>query len=269
MIYRRIVFNWTHTQEEVNFVSNIHGLAMGIPFYCLMIVYFYIWFPKTKLSKFLDKITSPKILVLFYFVLVIFAIISFLLKSAAPLGTWTSAGLVFSSLLMCTVLLKDKIPNFLVLAIAVGITGMWIGFWEIPYQAGLKLIYDMPQVGTETAIRWIFWEILVEAPMCGCGLWIIIELNKKYHFVILNKTFLILLIVYVALITAWFLTGFWVDVWYDWKNNLWVQTTNWDKASMFIYKASKSVLLLALISLIWNKRSNCEKSNYSSIMDHA
>jgi hypothetical protein len=266
MIYRRVVYNWTHTQAQVNFVSYLHGLSMGIPFYFLIITYFAIWFPKTKLTKWLNWITDIKIVAPISLITIILTIVFFLANIPAPLGTWTSIGIAIASILICTSLLRDKLSNILSFTVAIGITGMWIGFWEIPYQTALKLIYDYPQVGTSTTIKWIVWEWVLESPMAGCGLWLLIIINAKYHIVQFNKRFIVLFSAYIILTIIWITSGFWVDVWYNWKENLWVATTEWDKTSMFVYKASKAVMLLAFISLIWRTRNaNSTKSKATDL----
>jgi hypothetical protein len=128
--------------------------------------------------------------------------------------------------------------------------GMWIGFWEIPYQWAMKLIYDLPQVGVGLAWNLIYWETVIEIPLAGCGLWALIVLNKKYHFIKLNKLFWIFMGLYAIFMTVWIANGFWCDVTYNWEINKWVQTAYFDKPMMFTYKMSKVWMLLAFIAMI-------------------
>jgi hypothetical protein len=267
MIYRRVVYNWTHSQAQVNFVSYLHGLSMGIPFYFLILTYFVLWFPKVRFINWLNKITDIKILAPTFFIGIILTIVFLIFKLPAPLGTWTSVGLLLASTLMCCSMLRDKVPQILAFTIAVGITGMWVGFWEIPYQIALKLVYDLPQVGTDMTIRWIAWEIILETPMAGCGLWLVIIANQKYHFIRLSKVFYGLMSLYAVLTIIWITSGFWVDVWYNWKENIWIATQEWDKTSMFVYKSSKAVMLLGFISLLWSKRKSEVTLHHSSMVD--
>lgn len=255
MLYRRVMIDWAN-KSIVNTVSYIHGVSIGIPFYALMLLYFVMWFPKHRFTKFLNRICNLNILIVILAIGIVISFLLFAINVPAIPSTWTSMAVLLAGILIVLSLLKDRVPNVIVVLAAIAINGMWVGFWEIPYQTALRLIYDMPQIGMSMAINWVIWEILVEVPMAGCGLWALIIINKKYHIVSFNTKWWIAISIYTALTITWITTGFWVDVWYDWSKAQWIQTTEWDKLNMFIYKASKAAIAIAFVSLVWNKEKH-------------
>lgn len=260
MLYRRVMIDWVN-KSIVDTVSYIHGASIGIPFYALILLYFVLWFPQSRFTKFLNRITKFEVLAGILGIGIVICFVLFAINVPAMLSTWTSMAVLLAGILIVLSLLKDRVPCIVAVLAAIAINGMWIGFWEMPYQTALKLIYDMPQVGTSIAINWVIWEILVEVPMAGCGLWTLIIINKKYHIVSFNTKWWIAISIYTALTITWITTGFWVDVWYDWNNAQWIQTTEWDKLSMFIYKASKAAITIAFVSLVWSKKNETNLYN--------
>jgi hypothetical protein len=266
IVYRRIMIDWVAPQNIVNSLSNIHGLSMGIPFYFIILMYIIFYFPNLGLFNWLDKIINIKLVSSLAIIAIVICFICFLIKVPASLGSWTTIATVCAGMLWFYSILQSKLRNILAFTCAIGIMGIWIGIWEIPYQTALKLVYDMPQVGSAIAIQWIVWEWVIEVPMAGCGLWILVELNRKYKIVTINKWFWIFLGIYVILIAYWIISGFWVDVWYDWTLHKWIQTPEFSKLMMFVYKTSKVMMMLALVSLVWRRN---EKFNNYSMLDYA
>jgi hypothetical protein len=265
IVYRRIMIDWVAPQNVVNLLSNIHGLSMGIPFYFVMLMYIIFYLPNLRLFNWLDKIINIKLVSSLAITAIVICFICFLIKVPASLGSWTTIAIVCTGMLWFYSILQNKLRNILAFTCAIGIMGIWIGIWEVPYQTALKLVYDLPQVGSAIAFQWIVWEWVIEVPMAGCGLWILVELNRKYKIIHFNKWFWIFIGIYAVLIAYWIISGFWVDVWYDWTLHKWIQTPEFNKLMMFVYKTSKVMMILALASLIWRKN---EKFNNYSMLDY-
>ena len=63
MLYRRVMIDWVN-ESIADTVSYIHGVSIGIPFYALMLLYFVMWPPKHRFTKFLNRICNLNILII-------------------------------------------------------------------------------------------------------------------------------------------------------------------------------------------------------------
>jgi hypothetical protein len=245
--------DWTLPPNSIAVLANLHGFTMGIPFYFLLIMYWSLEQPNHKFITWLEKICDYKYVMPVCMIGIVLSFVVFYLNVPVMLGSWTTVALTIAGTLLIYSLAVKKLSNLMAIVLSVGIMGMWIGFWEVPYQWGMKLVYDLPQIGTTLAWNMIYWESIIEIPMAGCGLWIVIVLNNKYKLFSFNKWFYIFFGLYVAMMVLWFVMGFWVDVWYNWDAQKWIQTVSFDKPAMFTYKISKVFMLLSFVALLWRR----------------
>lgn len=255
IIYRRIMLNWVGSDESITLVSYAHALMMGIPLYLCMMMYASFYYPKARWVKWLNRITDLKILAPICYVGMLVSFICFIANVPVLVGSWTTDAMVFASMLLLVYFLHGKVSNLLAFIATIGILGMWSGYWEIPYQTGLKIYYDLPQIGWNRTFEWIKWEWTIEILTAGVGTWIVWELNKRFHFVHFNKWFFIFFGIYIACMVYWFATGYWVENYYDWSIEEWVQKTDFQWGSLFACKISKVFMMFGFISLVWRKNS--------------
>lgn len=266
ILYRRLMVDWVASDGVISFLAQVHALSMGLPFYFLVLMYLIYYDPKSRLTYICNKISNVNVISISAYVGLIICVIAFIFDVPVLLGSWTTLAAVIACLLISYYMVKDKMSPALSLAFGIGIMGVWVGLWEIPYQWAYKLIYDLPQIGMANTWNMIYWETIIEIPLFGCGLWIIIFLNKKYQLLELNKWFWIFLSIYIALMALWIGTGLWVDVRYDWSLGQWVQTPDFNKTMMLTYKMSKVFMLFALIVMI--RRNNEDISNNDIVFGH-
>jgi len=243
-------------------IEKFHALCQGVTIPLLLLMFLVSAYPNSRVVKWLNSISNKKLIYPIGYIILTTCVILTLTEVRGLWWTWFSAGLIIAIILLVIASIGKELMPIEKAIIAGGIASLWIGIWEIPYQIGLKLTYDasFPQVTSELVNHMIAYEVMIELPLILGGFAILWYYQDKYgNIVKLNRYFILFIATYIALITAWYATGFWVDIHYDWGNSIWVYTNNFDKTSMAIYKASKVALALSLVALIWRGKGNYKK----------
>lgn len=162
--------------------------------------------------------------------------------------TWLTIGVQLCVLLLAYLVLERRVSPTEAVMIGIGLMGISIGLWEIPYQIGLKIYYEA-YLPTHVLVYNLRREILIELPFIAGGVMILWIYHKKYKLVNFNKWFWLFTGLTIGLYTYWFATGFWVEMTYDWVNYQWIQHPI-DIVAKTIYRASKVTLALAMVSLV-------------------
>ena len=239
-------------------VSNLWALSLGqaIPFIFLMFIV--TTFNKSKLVKWLNQICNKNAIYTIGIISLIACLTLTITEVKGIWWTWMSMGIIIATTVLIVARTEKIIMPIESIILACGITSLWRGLWEIPYQFGLKLMYDLPQsqITTETVIQMLSYEVLAEIPLVLGGILIIWYYHDKYKGLItFNKYFVGFFSAYILLTILWFVLGFWVDIYYDWGELKWYYTSSFNKMAMFIYKSSKLAMILSFISLV-NKKKN-------------
>lgn len=255
-IYRREMIDWVAPQSQLNLLSNVHMLMMMAPLLLPPTAYFMLYSAKYKCRPInwffeqTDRMADYRWLTLVFYAGIVGSLIAWPLIPAI-IGTWTTiSALLAGILLLWTLMRGGRIPTSLSLVLAISLVGLWVGLWEVPYQWAYKLTYDLPQVGAVQAWKWVAYETVIELPSIGAGVFVALSVNAEYKIVKAGWWFWFTASMYVVFMAWWLLEGFWTDVHYNWGTLKWEQTAHFDKWAMFIYKASKVWLMLALAGLI-------------------
>ena len=245
--YRRIQLEWS-TLPHLQAIKEIYQIHTYIAFLILPVII------SATLQKYWNKVMSYRRIIVAGIIGMMACLVLTFVKIPGWWWTWGTLGLYIMVLVWVVYLLKDKLPAGEALITGIAVVCLSVGCWEIPYQIGLKYVYDLPQIGIALVPKWVASEIAVETPLIIGGALILYLQNTKYHFLYFSKTTLIFMACAIGYYLAWFATGFWVDVYYDWSTTTWVQTAP-NSASMLIYRLSKSFTALAFASLIIPRRS--------------
>lgn len=242
------------------------AISQAVPFMILSIISIYN--PDSKLIVFLNKISNIKLItILGYPILFVMAIMPLFGHINGIWWTWTSMGLALAIILFTINIISNKVKPFDAICIGISISAIWQGLWELPYQFGLKLIYDAPFLTNEILRQNLIYEVAVELPLIIGGIFIFCMLNK-YKVFNINRWTALFITLYLLGLIMWYAQGFWLDITYNWVEGHWQATEHWDRLSMFTYKSTKITLALTLISMIFPKRIKSEvKNKYKEIYE--
>jgi len=236
----------------------IHELSIGIMIPFVLAMFIYNSYPDSKFSKLLETVFKSSVVVPIGYLFLVYCLVAAHLDLPYYLASWHSFGLVAAGVLLCTVLLRDRVKTVEGFIIGIAIVSLWRGMWEIPYQVIYRFFYDVPQIGMELSKKFIYSEIAIEVPLILGGiivLWFYTGYSGKYKNLFnISPLTIALYIIYVGLTVAWAAKGFWIDVWYDWSSGIWRSSADFDLSSMAIWKASKVALLSSFISILLPKK---------------
>lgn len=224
-----------------------------------VVYYIRLWFPcgliplaiiPNRFLKWLLPLFSNKTVVTVCYVAIMIVTILFIFKIAVPTGIWTSYYFVFGGLLLVYSMMRKYTGDIQAFLLGVGLVCMMVGIWEIPYQWGMKLINDAPQLGRDVAINMAWCETIKELPTILGGAILVVVVNIKNKILSVKPITVLLLLMYIYMVIYLVCSGFWTDLWYDWSSYSWVSSQHFDVLSMFLIKGSKAILLLFFISLL-------------------
>jgi hypothetical protein len=210
-----------------------------------------------KVRAFLDRIFNRNLVI----VVALTTLFSCLLLTGLHIGglgwTWLTAGVQVSTILLAYLMLEGRVYPVEAMLIGIGLVGIAVGSWEIPYQVGLKLNYEtaLPHAVMMNNLK---REVLIETPFIMGGIYILF-LYKAKNVIHFNRWFWLLLAATIGLYAYWFLSGFWVEMTYDWTSYQWVQHPV-DIVAKTVYRASKVTLALALLSLLLPRKGETIES---------
>lgn len=163
--------------------------------------------------------------------------------------TWLTVGIQVATIILVYLALERRIGYAKALITGVALSGLAIGVWEVPYQIGLKLVYES-NLPSSLMFANMRREILIEFAFIIPAVIILWYYHSQYKIINFNRWFYLCLSVTVGLYAYWFLSGFWVEMTYDWSNQQWIQHPV-DVIAKTVYRASKVALALAMVSLVW------------------
>jgi len=166
--------------------------------------------------------------------------------------TWLTIGVQLCIPLLAYIILKNRAHPIEALIIGIGLMGISIGLWEIPYQIGLGYIWNQHQA-IDTINQAVIREVAYELPFIIGGIIILAIYQDKYKLLSFNKWFWFFMSSTVGLYLTWFLTGFWVEMTFDIEADMFIQHPV-NMTARTIYRASKVALALGLVALILKKK---------------
>lgn len=243
----RDFFYWqARTGKE--FVSIAFQLMFGITTFPLILELLNESFPIIK--KTIDKLITANMVIYTIVFIMIMCLYFTAMRIPGWWWTWLTIGLQLIVIAATALALKHKVSPSTWLFAGIALMGINIGLWEIPYQIGLKLVWEnyLPLRGL---LMGMATEIIKELAFIVGGVILLAVLQEKYKILQFNKWFWIFLSATVILYILWFTTGFWVEMTYDWNTYEWIQhpVNYWAKLD---YRLSKVTLTLAMISLVWH-----------------
>lgn len=247
---RRIQMQWTTFSTGANTILGVvFQLHLGLPLYLIPVVAMLVAYPKFILSRVWNCLFNYSHVLLVGSALVAACFLLSLARVPGFWWTWFTMGLYIGAVVAAVVLLDGKVSSGVAVIIGVGLVSLTIGLWEIPYQIGLKLQYDAPQIGTELAWAWIKSEITLEMGFIVGGAGLVFGVGSYLKCIRWSWITTGLFAIAVAFYVIWFATGFWVDVYYKWVDNIWVQSAP-NTAAMMVYRVSKAATMLGFLSLL-------------------
>ncbi len=257
-LFRRVLpYNTYDFQDFWHKNSSTLSMWQPIPFAFLMIII--AQWQKSKLIFWLNRLCRKEVVYpICYTILALCAITTLAGNTTGFWWTWFSLGLLVATALLSYIFVQNKVTPVEAIIISCATSSLWRGIWEIPYQIGLKLYYDMPQPQVTAPIlrHMIAYEIAIELMLILGGIIILLYYHWKYGILNFRSSlFKYGLLAYILLMASWYISGFWVDVYYDWTKLSWVYTEHWDKISMVIYKTSKVALALSIAGLLIKKEA--------------
>ena len=237
-------------------LAYVFALFFGFTLYSFGVLILGNGFP--KIAKVLNQICSKKVIYPICFGTLGLTLVLTALHIPGFWWTWTSLGAQVCTVLLTYLILEKKTQPYEAIIAGLGLSGIAIGIWEIPYQWGMGFIYYPKWLPPEALSAHIIYQTLIELPLIIMGILILIVLNRKYKIVSFSKWFWIFLAVTTGLYICWFLTGFQQEVVYNWDSQQWVQTPM-NMIVKTIYRASKVTLALGLISLMWKGKNEISR----------
>lgn len=244
----RNFFYWqaTTSKETIYFFFQ---LMFGLTIYPIPLIAIINTYPRAKAQ--LDRLLHKQVVIGTGLFLLSMCLLFTLQQVAGWWWTWLTVGVQVCILLLTYLILERKVSPTEAVIVGIGLMGISIGLWEIPYQVGLKL-YHEAYLPTQIWIYNLRREILLELPFIIGGVTILWIYHTRYKIINFNRWFWLFFGLTVGLFTYWFMGGFWVEITRDWVNELWIQHSL-DIVGSTVYKASKVTLALALVSLVWQK----------------
>lgn len=238
----------TTTTPGVSSITNAISLYQAIP---LIIISMFAEYNKTA-NKLINKIITRKnIYALSYLIISIVILLTLTGNTIFYWWTWFSFGLMIAITMFAMSIIN--IPSVDAFMLGAGIATLWRGFWEIPYQIGLKLIYDAPQISKPLLNSLIRYEIAAELPLIIGGVVLIWFYTSKHKLFNFNKHAVSFLLIYLVATILWFTNGLWVEIHYDWEASKWIAMDNINYSAMATYKFSKVALALGFVYLNYRK----------------
>lgn len=248
--YRRVLWNWTEDRPASTILFHTVSTYMAVIFIVPMIA-IALW-PNSWFSKLADSITNRKLVVLTSYTILALCLTMAITQTTIVWFTFLSFGLMVTIVLLTMAVLKGRVKASESFIVGVAIVALWRGLWEIPFQAGQKYFYDLPQLPAEAVLRLFANVLWVVAPLVLGGLAILMFYQWRYRLINFNKWFWIFMSAYVWMMILWVYTGFWLEKIYVWKIHWWIMTPD-NYASLVIYKSSKVFMALGLVSLLLPK----------------
>lgn len=240
------------TTTGASSITNAISLYQAIPLIIMSMLVEYNYKAKTIISK---VVTKTNIYCIGYLILIAATILTLNGNPIFYWWTWFSFGLMIAVTLFTMSILN--IPDTDAFLLGAGVATLWRGLWELPYQIGLKLIYDAPQISSPMLNSILKYEILAEMPLIIGGGLLIWFYASKYKLFNFNKYAVLFLALYIVATIYWFASGLWVEIHYNWEAEQWTAANNINYTAMATYKFSKVSLALGLIYLNFRK----EKQN--------
>lgn len=250
----RNFFYWQATTgNEVIFV--LFQAMFGLTLYPILLIAIIDVYPRVKIR--LDNLLHKQVVIGTGLFLLAMCFLLTLQQAPGWWWTWLTVGVQLCILLLAYLLLEKRTSPTEAVIIGIGLMGISIGLWEIPYQIGLKLFHEA-YLPAQVLMYNLRREILIELPFIAGGVAILWIYHRRYKLINFSKWFWLFLGLTTGLYAYWYLSGFWVEMTYDWINYEWVQHPL-DVVASTVYKASKVTLALALVSLLLVKRQRGDK----------
>lgn len=249
--YRRILWNWTGGRpiETVIF----HRLSLWIPVYFMVPMIVVSIAPTSWLSRLWNTLCGKKLVMLIGYGVLAICITMAVTGTYIVWWSWLSFGLSAAVIMLTVSALKSRVLAGEAIIIGIAIASLWRGLWEIPFQAGQKYIYDLPQLSMAAAQEMFVHVLYIVAPLILGGLLILFFYHWKHKgLVSFNKWFWVLTGLYVGTTALWFATGFWLEKVFIWETRLWVMTPD-SYTSLVTYKSSKVWMMMAIVSTLLPK----------------
>lgn len=255
-IYAVFSFAWPYSRELLIWQATEYANTFNMffqSFFFISLVTLIVSFVANyikAIGKILDYICHRNIVISVGIVGIVISLILFALDIPGVWWSWPSFGLQVSTILSIYLLIEKKVkPHQAVLA-GVACSCIAIGLWEIPYQVGKVIIYDMPNVDHHQFMITLVTEVSMEIPLILCGIANIAWINKWNKDKALNKSWLFWIgcAGVVATYLLWFATGFKLNFVYNWETRWWDTVPNMVGYSM-IWRISKVFMALAMVGL--------------------
>lgn len=219
----------------------------GMTLYALIFAVVMVVEPKTQ--PVLDRICGKKVIIGGGLSLLSVCLILTGLHVPGWWWTWLTVGVQVVTIMLVYLMLEHRIGYTKALIMGIALSGLAIGVWEIPYQIGLKLVYES-NLPSSIMFHNMAREVMIEFAFIIPAVIVLMLYNSKYGIVNFSRWFWLFLGLTVGLYVYWFASGFWVEMTYDWANYQWVQHPV-DVVAKTVYRASKVTLALAMVSLVW------------------
>lgn len=233
-------------------ISSAFVCSLYIPIYVIALM----WFARnSKVKAFLDTVCSYNFITISGMIVLFMCVLLTVFHLAGFWWTWQSFGLQYLTVVTVFILVHKYIGNFNAVAVGIAISSISIGLWEMPYQAVIKMLYDVPQLSFSDGISMLTYQLEIQIPYIIGGVCILIW---YYQFHLFRFNMLVLL--FIGLLACgylyWWINGFWIEMVYDWATFTWHnQPLQYDVRS--VYRMLKVIYpVIFIISLAHNyKRS--------------
>jgi len=261
----RDFYNWQDKSGQ-DTIGTMFYLMFGMTMYPIPFI-FLMRFSK-RFKAFMDYVLNRKLVIGAGMAVLFTCLLLTALHIPGWWWTWMTFGVQIAIVVLAVTLLRGRASNAESFIIGVGLMGISIGLWEIPYQVGLKLMHEYKLYDHDYIMRNMLREILIEIPFILGGIYIMLIYGKWLKIVNFNKWFFLFITGCIALYTTWFLTGLWVEINWVVVDDKWVWVQNpLNLTAKTIYRASKVALALGLVALLLPKGGNDERIPDNTAMD--
>ncbi len=250
--YRRELWNWD--EGPSNLVSVFHEQALWVPMYFMLLIALTSIVPLSWPTRLWNALCHREMVIVAGYSLLAVCLQMAVGRVYIVLWTWLSLGLLAVMVMLVVIVLEKRVAAGEAVIIGIAIASLWRGLWEIPFQAGQKYFYDLPQLSSTVVWEMFRSELTIVAPLVLGGLMTLAFYCYRYReLASFNRWFLLLASLYVGTTIVWIFGDFWIEKVYNWSLYEWSMSPS-NYPSLVLYKSSKVFMALALVSILLPRR---------------
>ncbi len=256
---RRPIMNEMSGLNDGAVMNYVFKVMPFLPVLAMVVIYQQYRYSRALIFRWADKLADIRFLHALALIFMPIALLLFALQIPGGWWTWSTLGLHLATTVLLAGLLRDRLPPLSALLAAGSIVALGAGLWEMMYQASMFTVYYAPQGASPKGLA---FAVLFIHPMVLGGIAVVLQLwfrrpsPHRFGSIAprLSKPVVATFSLFLLGLIAWHITGFWVDVLYDFGAEKILYQGDINYWSMFAYRSTKVTLGLSLAFLYLSRR---------------